>query len=272
VTQKSGGKPGKRIAAWERRIDADFARLSPGTLWHTRCFESTSSTMEAARDLAPQVSVDGAGVVLARAQSEGRGRQGRPWVSPADGFFATYVLASAKEAQAAGGFSLAAGVAVRTVLAGLGADVWLKWPNDILSSDGAKIGGILIEIAAEAGKTSLLCGIGINLLDAPRIPERDAPTGSLAAAGGRKISPEELAAPLGAELLGVWRRVLESGFAPIREAWMRGALFLGERLSVDCGGEVVSGTFVEVDSSGRLVLDGPSGRRRIVAGHVLLQR
>ena len=44
-----------------------------------------------------------------------------------------------------------------------GSKVWLKWPNDFYVDD-LKIGGMITNIV----KDNLVCGVGINLVDAPK--------------------------------------------------------------------------------------------------------
>jgi BirA family biotin operon repressor/biotin-[acetyl-CoA-carboxylase] ligase len=68
-----------------------------------------------------------------------------------------------------GALSLAAGVAALRALSRLGfAGLALKWPNDIVH-EGAKLGGILIDLRGEAaGPAFVVVGIGINV----RLPQR----------------------------------------------------------------------------------------------------
>jgi BirA family biotin operon repressor/biotin-[acetyl-CoA-carboxylase] ligase len=260
----------RRLEAWERELATSLASGNSAR-WQVLCYAELASTMEPARELAAKMPDGCSGLVLTRVQSAGRGRQGRTWVAPAEGFFATYVFTARCEPSAASGFSLAAGVAARAALARFGASVWLKWPNDLMTAEGAKLGGILIELLA-GERTAVLCGIGINLRGAPRIDDRSAPVASVDGCCARAPTALELSAPLGRELREAWITVTNDGFARVRDEWMRSALFVGERLTVDCGDEKVSGTFVEIDLSGRLVLDGPRGRRTVVAGHVLLEK
>ena len=83
-------------------------------------------------------------VCLAERQTAGRGRRGRTWVSPfAANLYLSVLWRYPIGPAALGGVSLAAGVAVARVLAGLGvADLGLKWPNDLLWR-GRKLGGLL---------------------------------------------------------------------------------------------------------------------------------
>jgi BirA family biotin operon repressor/biotin-[acetyl-CoA-carboxylase] ligase len=108
-------------------------------------------------------------LLLALAQTAGRGRAGRRWES--DDASLTFSLAwpFARPLAALVGLPLAVGVAVAEALAQHGAAVTLKWPNDVLQ-DGRKLAGILIETAGSAASqvpSEPVCwaviGIGINI-------------------------------------------------------------------------------------------------------------
>ena len=103
-------------------------------------------------------------VLVAGSQTAGRGRIGRPWVSPAGKSLSISVLVRplAWNTQNLGWLPLVAGVAMRrAVQAALPEkQVQLKWPNDILVN-GLKISGILSELLPEA--SGVVIGAGINL-------------------------------------------------------------------------------------------------------------
>ncbi|MGL5974056.1 MAG: biotin--[acetyl-CoA-carboxylase] ligase, partial [Aeromonas sobria] len=89
---------------------------------------------------------------LAECQTAGRGRRGKPWVSP---FGCQLILSMYWRLEqgmaAAMGLSLAVGVAVVQALESLGYQgVELKWPND-LYYQGRKLAGILVEMSGSAG-------------------------------------------------------------------------------------------------------------------------
>src|SRR5262249_10903421 len=86
-------------------------------------------------------------VIAAEAQTAGRGRQGRSWISgPGTALTFSVLLRPAGIPNAVRGWiPLLAGVATATALREVSAtDVRLKWPNDVLIGDG-KLAGILAE-------------------------------------------------------------------------------------------------------------------------------
>jgi len=104
-------------------------------------------------------------VCSAEQQSAGKGRRGRPWVSPyARNVYLSAVWEYEQGAAVLEGMSLAVGVVVARALAACGVPpVQLKWPNDLLYG-GAKLGGILLEMTGDpAGACQVVVGIGLNV-------------------------------------------------------------------------------------------------------------
>lgn len=123
--------------------------------------EETTSTNDEAKKFAEEGAVEGT-AVIAGAQSAGRGRLGREWISPRGGIWISVVLRppSMRPVQK---LTLIAGLAVAETLRKLyGLKAVLKWPNDVLIGT-KKICGILAEGAFE-GEVPLyvIIGIGIN--------------------------------------------------------------------------------------------------------------
>ena len=107
-----------------------------------------------------------AAVVLAEHQTGGRGRRGRAWIAPPGGAICLSLAWQYPDLPAdLSALSLVVGVAAVNALASLGvAGVRLKWPNDLVTADG-KLGGILIEMRAEAGgPVHLVVGLGSNVM------------------------------------------------------------------------------------------------------------
>ena len=185
---------------------------------------------------------------------------------------ATLLITTRKSAAEAAQLSFVAAFAVRDLaLRFIPEDrVKLKWPNDVLVC-GAKLSGVLIESGRrDDGALWLAVGVGVNLVSAPE--GLDKPATCIAAhlpAGAITPSPAEALLLLSAawsRWLGVWE---SAGFGPLREAWMRSAIGLGERCVARLGERTVEGVAVDLDGDGALVLRLASGElQRITAGDV----
>ena len=133
-----------------------------------RVVERASSTMDLAR------LYDGSDGfphwILARLQDQGRGRQGRPWVTSPGSFAATLILKPKCSPLFASYYSFVMACALyrsleKYVVANL---LSHKWPNDVLLR-GGKVAGILIETTSfEQFVDRLYIGIGVNLGTTPK--------------------------------------------------------------------------------------------------------
>ncbi len=201
--------------------------------------------------------------LVALAQDEGRGRQGRAWSSLEGNFAGSTLIQLRPGDPPAPGLSLACGLAlIEAVDAVVPAKpLMLKWPNDLLLG-GAKLAGILLERSGDR----VVAGFGVNLAEAPRIEGRT--TASL----DRAITPQAFAPILAASMarmLGLWRSSAPAAFG---QAWQARAHPPGTPLEVhDGAGQRLRGRFDGLDPDGSLRLHLDSGAVEIVrAGDVSL--
>lgn len=212
-------------------------------------------------------------LLACESQTAGRGRRGRSWLSWGSGsltFSARWQFRPGNAAPA--GLSLAAGVAVAQALEGMGVrGVALKWPNDILL-DGAKLGGILTELATDsAGAMSAVIGIGLNL----RHNDTCLPDVSIAALDDVLQPPPDRSALLGAcaaQLAAMLEAFASSGFAAYRQAWQARNAHVGRlvRVSGEMGAER-EGLCVGVDDDGAMLIEAHGQPVRILSGDVTLR-
>ena len=102
-------------------------------------------------------------LVVADSQSEGRGRQGKSFLSPKGGLYMSIAL-PAPEKNAVSITTRACVALARAIRSLTGEDVKIKWVNDIWLGD-RKVAGILTEaVGDENGNVySVIIGIGVNL-------------------------------------------------------------------------------------------------------------
>jgi BirA family biotin operon repressor/biotin-[acetyl-CoA-carboxylase] ligase len=200
--------------------------------------------------------------VTARAQSAGRGRRGRIWVSEPGNLYATLLLTDPAPPERAAQLAFVAALAVLDAITAtapaLATRLAFKWPNDVLLA-GAKLAGILIE--AEGTPVVVAIGIGVNCAHHPADAERAAT--DLAAAG----APVTAAALFAALSLAMVERLREwqAGFASIRAAWLARAAGRGGELRARLGTRELTGRFETIDDEGRLRLRLPDGNIETIA-------
>lgn len=129
---------------------------------HAALFHTLTSSLDVVHDLAARGAAHGT-AVLAEEQTEGRGRDGRTWRSPAGGVWLGMVLRPGHVAL--GALSVRAGLVVADVvdeLLGTPA-AQLKWPNDVLLGD-RKVAGVLCEMRWQGESPEWLAlGVGVNV-------------------------------------------------------------------------------------------------------------
>ncbi|HEX7031301.1 MAG TPA: biotin--[acetyl-CoA-carboxylase] ligase [Gammaproteobacteria bacterium] len=212
---------------------------------------------------------------IAEHQQAGRGRRGRDWISPfgANLYFSLcWPFASLPPDFSALG--LAAGVAARRALADIGCGgVQLKWPND-LYANGAKLGGILLEMRGEPpGPCRVIAGIGINVvMPADAANDVDQPWIDLSRLAGTAPSRNALAACLLNRWTEAFAAFEREGFAGFRAEWQDADLLAGCEVEVADGKQRLYGRARGVAADGALELETADGPRRVVAGDASLRR
>jgi len=231
--------------------------------------ETVDSTNEEAKRLARQGAEDGT-LVWAREQTRGKGRSGRSWVSPKGNLYLSLVLRPDCPPAAASqlGFvaALGAGGGLAEVMPPL-IDLRYKWPNDILLNR-RKVAGILLETESAAADRLewLVLGLGINV--AARPPETAFPATSLREEGDLETTVEGVLEAFARHFLSWVNRWLDDGFRPVREAWRKSAIGIGEAVRVRLPNVELEGVFDDIDQDGALLLRQNGAVRRITAGDV----
>lgn len=211
--------------------------------------------------------------LVAEAQTAGRGRLERNWVSPNGNLYATALFHEPGGIQVASRIPFAAALAVSDVALRFApkADVLVKWPNDVRIG-GAKLSGILIETGASGRDVWVASGIGINVVETPaKVTQSAISMNELTGAALTLDSGIVLQAlrEAFAERLAQARQ----GFATLREDWLKRAEGLGQTVRVSPGTDVIEGTFVDMAPDGGLVLKLPDGSHKTIrAGDVDLVR
>lgn len=228
--------------------------------------DSVGSTNDEARRLVREGAAADLLVVAAGAQTAGRGRRGREWVSPPGNLHCSLLIRLDRPLAEAAQTGFAAALALCEALSELApAEFRCKWPNDVLC-DGKKIAGMLLE--PEDGW--LVLGLGVDVVQAPTGTLY--PAISLVEAGGSADAGEVLAA-FCRRFLPWLQRWRAEGFVALREAWLARARGLNDPMVVRLEGETLTGTFTGLDEQGALLLDqGGGGVRRVLAGDVYFPR
>ena len=282
---ESGVGDDRRVTREPLDVDALRALLAPaGPLARLEVVETSSSTntelVDAVRSAATPWPAPA--VLVAEAQTAGRGRAGRTWQTPRHAALTASVLLRPRVPDAAlGWLPLLAGVAVARTLRDAGADARLKWPNDVLvpaatAAEGLgpfrKVAGILAEVVPGGGAPAVVVGIGVNV--AQGADELSVPTATSLALEGASTDRTALLAGLVRHLAAVVEQLEEAGgdatAAGLAAAYGAMSATLGSdvRAELAAGGGVVDGRAVRLADDGALVVATPDGERTVRAGDV----
>jgi len=200
-------------------------------------------------------------VAAARAQTQGRGRREREWLSAAnENLTFSLFLRTVSEPWKIPSAAMAAAVAVAELLEGEGVAATLKWPNDVLV-DGKKICGILSE--GVSGGVIIGIGLNVNMENAGHV---DQPATSLLIETGERRSVDErleTLLPILSARLGDWE---QGGFSKVRKKWESNVPNLGKTVTVRDGDAVRTGVLHGFGDDGELLLDENGALSAIWAG------
>lgn len=236
--------------------------------WHA----SIGSTNDRARELLEEPHGEGTAVV-AEKQLAGRGRRGRTWTSP-PGVNLTVSVGLRPRIGAADAWMLGPAVALAAQAAcPFDANVALKWPNDLVSAAGRKLGGLLVETSVHGDLlATAVAGVGINvnwrLADMP--PELATNATSLAELVGHDVDRAPLLGRLLAEM-DAEIALVESGISPL-DRYRSACQTIGEHVTIDVGNGAVVGRAVDLDSRGALVVETTGGLLTVTTGDVVRTR
>ena len=235
-------------------------------------FPAIDSTNIYARQAGEKGSAQGL-VVVADQQTAGRGRLGRSWVSPSGvNVYCSVLLRPQIPVQKAPQLTFLSAVSVaETIEKCCGLTAQVKWPNDVLV-DGLKIAGLLNEMSAETEMIHfVVLGMGINLnISADQLPERqNYPATSAYLLTGQQVDRCGFVRELLQTLDRYYLELLNDGFAPIRKRWEARCNIMNQRVRVEQGDIILTGTVVGLESDGALILQGDDGDiKKIVSGDV----
>jgi BirA family biotin operon repressor/biotin-[acetyl-CoA-carboxylase] ligase len=229
-------------------------------------YPTVSSTNDVAGVLAERGAPEGS-VVVANAQSAGRGRLGRSWVSPPGaGLYVSAILRPKPDTPL---LTIATGVAVAEgIQAATGLVVDLKWPNDVFVR-GRKLAGILAEANSSASGAYVVVGFGINIMPAAYPPDVAVRATSIEGELGRAVDRGLLLSECLASLASRYVDLQCGRAGSVAAAWrVRAASTFGRRVRGDVGGVVLDGIAENLDDTGALVVRTAGGIARVTAGEV----
>ena len=242
--------------------------LPPGISLISR--ETVTSTNYEAKLLANDGAPEGT-VVWAKAQTHGKGRMNRNWVSKPGNLYSSIIFRPRTSLAQATQIAFLPALALGEVIARYVSvsNYSFKWPNDVLLNK-KKLSGTLVESGDWSTNESkwLVIGCGVNIANSP--------TGTQFPATSIFEETKELI-PVKDALFCYYQFVYEwylrwakEGFSSVRNAWIKHAYGLEEIMTANCGQQSYTGRFIGLDNNGALKIQTDVGLRTIRAADVYL--
>ncbi|MFH1450049.1 MAG: biotin--[acetyl-CoA-carboxylase] ligase [bacterium] len=225
-------------------------------------FKTINSTNDKAKSLADQGEGEGT-LVIAEAQSRGKGRLNSKWFSPPGGIWASLILRPPLKLSQVSLITLIIGIAiVEAVKEIVKIEATLKWPNDCLVND-KKFSGILLE-AKEAENITryLIAGFGINV----NISQGSFPLSlqgkvtSLKEEKGEEISKVSLIKLILEKIEDLYEMFKKGDLKEIKRRWRLNSKTIGRKVLTREGDKLIKGRVLDINEEGALVLIQNNGQ------------
>ncbi|WP_462137163.1 biotin--[acetyl-CoA-carboxylase] ligase [Candidatus Mycalebacterium sp.] len=235
-------------------------------------FDRTVSTNSVLREMGRNGARDGT-TVIADSQTDGRGRKGRQWVSPAGGsLFMSTLFRPDLSLEVCPAATFMASLALSDTFDGFGIESEIKWPNDILAG-GKKIAGVLSEAEPAGGLCDfIVIGIGVNInlsresIDNLMEGFSDRTT-SMSEILGRDVDRDEFTTALLKNLFAQNTDLMSKGHNWTVARWAARWGKLNETVKIKDDGTEIEGVARKVDALGFLYLETTDGNLvKIVSG------
>lgn len=215
-------------------------------------------------------------VCIAEHQTAGRGRKGRPWISPfGANLYFSIGLQLPLGLSALGGLSLAVGISLcRTLNRFAGDRIKVKWPNDLLV-DNKKLAGILVEASGDNNDSSFLnIGVGINWdMQVNQAEKIDQPWVNLKTIiKDQKLSRNEILIKILSDLDSAMFEYLNTGFTRFAKDWPMVSAMHMQKIILQLPQSQIKGSEVGIEENGALRIETEHGIQVFHSGEISLRK
>lgn len=221
-------------------------------------FDTVDSTNKRAREYLS----DGV-VVVANAQTEGRGRRGRTWLNTKGALLMSIVVKSKLDVENTALIGLASAAAVYETLNRY-TSVCIKWPNDIITMAGKKLCGILSECVFSGDEIYAIIGIGINVNASDMPADLTYPASSVYIETGKQFSVGDMLDQIINEL-DEKLKLLNADIDRLLEIYRKYCITINKKVLINTCDSVFEALAVSVDKQGRLVVKLSGGETVVVS-------
>jgi len=248
------------------------------TVFHHH-YAVTTSTLDVATELLPQMNTRDWFLITADEQTRGKGTHNRSWASPPQvNLYMTFLFPFPRTRMALlPNIPQVTSYAVILTLVELGFRPKIKWVNDVLLNR-KKICGILCQAEFPPdleNYCAVKAGVGINVNMSQEICDSvDQPVTSLMLEANRSFNKDDVLRIFERHFISSIKLLIQHGFNYFRKAIAERMEYLGELIKVkdDTSDSIIEGTMVGVDEEGQLLLNTSTGQVKMMTGHIISQR
>ena len=265
----------KRQLLNKKDILKNLSNLNKESLVDLTIFEVIGSTNdEAKRKLDKVQNFRDSFAIFAEQQDSGRGRSGKTWESPANlNIYLSFAWNSSLKPIDLEGLSLSTAVSIsRNLKPLLNEELKIKWPNDLFLSK-KKVGGILVETFSSKKRTSIVVGVGLNvLMTAKEQVSINQDWTSLSIYFGKDFDRNLIAGLLLESLLSLKNNFEAEGFSFYKKDFERLDLLKNKECLVKFDGKTKKGFADGITESGELIFKENGERHYLRFGEVSLKK
>ncbi|WP_404399875.1 bifunctional biotin--[acetyl-CoA-carboxylase] ligase/biotin operon repressor BirA [Idiomarina seosinensis] len=269
--QGKGYRLAQPIELLDSHVIASYNRMPVDQL---QVHSVVTSTNDELKHYRRSNSLNNGYVFFAEAQTAGRGRRGRTWLSPfGSNLYMSVYWKVELGVNAAMGMSVAVGIAIAAALRHMGiADAGVKWPNDVYVH-GKKIAGVLIDIeSCDDGTADCIVGIGLNIdMPATIATQIDQQWTDVATELVEPWSRNEVAATLYRYTVNYLQQFSKHGLSPLIEQWTKLDVYFNKPVKLIMGNREVRGLCRGIDEFGAVLIDNGDQVVRYFGGELSLR-
>ncbi len=237
-------------------------------------FDSINSTQEYGLKLAKDSKNDGV-IVIAQKQTDGKGREGRKWISPTGGIWLSVIVHPEFEISIVTLFPMTSALAVSNAIERcFKIKPELKWPNDV-NIEGKKVAGILVDASIKSNKIeSIVLGVGINFeVDLKKISKDLHGTPNFYGVTSLQRVKKDIT---GINFIQVFLEELEKNIEMLNagqikkiiKEWTKNSSTIGKNVELVTKEGKIKGKALKIDDDGALVISGKKNIR-VIAGDII---
>ena len=219
------------------------------------------------------LSVNEGVAVVADEQTNGIGRCKRRWVSEKGNLFTSIIIKRPNDTTVnLGQLSLTAACSVRETILHyispkISSNLKLHWPNDIYYQK-KKISGVLLAIS----NNLLVVSVGINIKSSPNIARPSTCLQEILQESDIELHQQEVLSILLKNIDSWITRLYNIGFSDVRSYWLRNINDINCKVTIKNGNSVLNGFFLDINDSGKAVLEYEGKRVQISSGDLFMNQ